>query len=250
MFRKLNAIEIAEGALLADIAVVFQLLVIYLPVGGDFLRMIIMLVFTIIVLRRGLYVGIMALGVALFMVGMVVGPQNLPIMVLQCCGGLFLGVTMKYRFRHIPLLLLGITGGALSFYAFLFIIWLFAGLPAANIAHGLQRLYQGLLFVAGLIASHVGLAHWWKQSLYPLASSLATLIFTYWWLAFYIALWLAFCPIVTIVYTVTNLYVRLLGYDVRPFPDGKINWLLHRLIRRLIKMRIRRRIMRRSGAKA
>ncbi len=33
---RLSAIEIAEGALLADIAVVFQLLSIYLPIGGGY----------------------------------------------------------------------------------------------------------------------------------------------------------------------------------------------------------------------
>ena len=34
MFRRLSAIEIAEGALLADIAVIFHLLTLYLPIGG------------------------------------------------------------------------------------------------------------------------------------------------------------------------------------------------------------------------
>src|SRR5205085_890588 len=48
MPRKLSAIEIAEGALLADIAVIFQLLSLYLPIGKSFLRILIPIVFTII----------------------------------------------------------------------------------------------------------------------------------------------------------------------------------------------------------
>ena len=74
MLRRLSAIEIAEGALLADICVIFQLLVTYLPVGGDFFRVLIFVVFAILVLRRGLYVGIMAMFVALFITGIVTGP--------------------------------------------------------------------------------------------------------------------------------------------------------------------------------
>ena len=77
MFRRLNAIEIAEGALLADIAVVFQLLLIYLPVGGGFFRILTFIIFAVLVLRRGLYVGILGMCVALFLVGVVTGPQYL-----------------------------------------------------------------------------------------------------------------------------------------------------------------------------
>lgn len=44
--RRLSAIEIAEGALLADIGVVFQLLIKYLPVGGAFLALLIQVAFS------------------------------------------------------------------------------------------------------------------------------------------------------------------------------------------------------------
>ena len=52
MFRRLTAIEIAEGALIADIAVVFQLLVHYLPIGGMYFTLLVPVVFTILLLRR------------------------------------------------------------------------------------------------------------------------------------------------------------------------------------------------------
>ena len=56
MFRNLKAIEIAEGALLADVAVILQLLITYLPLpaGHTVFRILIFVVYTILVLRRGL----------------------------------------------------------------------------------------------------------------------------------------------------------------------------------------------------
>ena len=50
----MSAIEIAEGALLADIAVLFQLAVIYLPVIDLLTRFEIPIVLAVLVLRRGL----------------------------------------------------------------------------------------------------------------------------------------------------------------------------------------------------
>src|SRR6266700_992440 len=51
MFRKLTAIEIAEGALLADIGSIFQLLAIYIPIGKTIFHILTPIVFAIIVLR-------------------------------------------------------------------------------------------------------------------------------------------------------------------------------------------------------
>ena len=56
MFRKLTAIEIAEGALLADIGIIFQLLAIYIPIGKGIFHVLTPIVFAIIVLRPGFYV--------------------------------------------------------------------------------------------------------------------------------------------------------------------------------------------------
>ena len=40
MQRKLSAVEIAEGALLADIAIIFQLIATYLPVGSQVFQLL------------------------------------------------------------------------------------------------------------------------------------------------------------------------------------------------------------------
>jgi hypothetical protein len=54
------------------------------------------------------------------------------------------------------------------------------------------------------------------------------------------------CPVVTAIYAVTNLFVRLLGYDVRPFPGGWLGKHLYRFQRRLVRVAVKRGILRRG----
>ncbi|GAC1354867.1 MAG: hypothetical protein NVS4B11_25100 [Ktedonobacteraceae bacterium] len=248
MFRKLSAIEIAEGALLADIAVVFQLLTLYLPVGGDFFRVLIFIVFAILVLRRGLYVGIMGMCVALFISAIVTGPQSVIFMVLEVMGGLFLGFTMKHRVSHFLLLLIGITCGALALYLVIFLTTFLFGLPFNSLVRGLHNAYNTTISLVAVLTASVGLGTWWQHTLYPLIMPLAAFGFKYWWALYYLALWVLLCPFVIAIYTVTNSLVRLLGYSVRPFPDGKIKRWLRRFSRSLLKAGIRRGILKRRGA--
>jgi len=170
MIRNLSAIEIAEGALLADIAVIFQLLTLYLPVGGVFFHIPAFIVFALLVLRRGLYVGIMGLCVALFITGVLTG-HALPIMFLSGAGGLFLGITMKLRLRHIPLLLLGITGGALTLYCLLFALALIIGPPLTTTVPAMHRAYDSVVSLMALIATNLGLGTWWRLNIQPISLS-------------------------------------------------------------------------------
>jgi len=250
VFRRLSAIEIAEGALLADIAVVLELLLVYLPVGGGFFRILTFVVFAVLVLRRGLYVGVMGMCVALFIVGVVIGPHYLVPMWIEGMAGLFLGITMKYRLGHIPLLLLGITCGALTAYFLIIFSFLIVGLPFTTIIRLLHQAYDTAIPLITLIATRVGLAVWWKQSIYPTVAAWAAWGFTYWWILFYLGLWAILCPIVTGIYAVTNLFVRLLGYDVRPFPDGKPGKVLYRIARRLVRIAVKRGVLKRRGDKS
>ncbi len=243
--RNLKPIEIAEGALLADIAVIFQLLTVYLPVGGNFFRLLTFPIFAILVLRRGLYAGIIGMCVAFFIVSIVIGPQNVALMFLECVGGLFLGVTMKHRLQHLPLLLLGITCGALTLYGLLILLLSLVGISIANLVHGFHQPYQIIIHIIDLMAPKIGLATIWKQSIYPEVVSLSKLALTYLWITLYLLLWIVLCPVVTAVYAVTNLFVRLLGYDVRPFPGGKIGRVVHWLTRRIVKIAVKRGIIKR-----
>ena len=249
MFRKLNAIEIAEGALLADIAVVFQLLTLYLPVGGDFFRVLIFIVFAVLVLRRGLYVGVMGMIVALFISAIVAGPQLVVFMLLEATGGLFLGFTMKHRLSHFLLLLIGITFGALALYIVTLLSTFLLGLPFNTLVRGLHNAYNGAMSLIGVLSASIGLGVWWQHTLVPLIASLAAFGFRYWWGFYYVALWVLLCPFVIVIYAVTNSLVRRLGYSVRPFPEGRMQKWRRRFSRSLLKRVVRRRrMLKRQGA--
>ena len=244
MPRKLSAIEIAEGALLADVAVIFQLLATYLPIAGDWLRLFTPIIFAILVLRRGFYVGMIGLCVAVFIVGIMTGhPAALALMIIECGAGLFLGLTMKHRLGNFAILFLGVTSSSIIVYGLIILLPLLLGIPFNSLILGLHKTYTAFVSVLGSIAPHVGLGDWWKHSAYPLISWLANLAFTYWLAFFYVATWVVLWPVVMAVHYITNLFVRLLGYDVRPFPGGRINKLLRWITRKLIKVGIRRGII-------
>ncbi len=247
MPRKLNALEIAEGALLSDIAVVFQLLVLYLPVGGDLFRLPIFIVFAVLVLRRGLYVGIMGMCVSFFIVGVVMGPAFIPTMFLEAAGGLFLGITMRHRLRHITLILIGISCGALALYCLTFITLFLGGLPITNIVRSLHYAYLTMVNIVNTVSASVGLGNWWRHTLYPPINVLAMWSLVYWWALLYAALWLVMLPVVPVVYAMTNVFARLLGYEVRAFPGLYVQRLIRRLSRPLVRRMVRQRRQRREG---
>src|SRR5947209_12436007 len=240
MLRKLSAIEMAEGALLADVAVVFQLLFIYLPIGGAFFSLLIPPLFTILVLRRGFYPAIMGVCVAIFVVGVITGFHSVFLTLLECGAGIFLGVTMRLRLHYIPLILIGTTGSAFFFLCTTLLTILLLGQPFLDILlQGLRNGYTGAFSVLGFITPQLGLGNWW-HSIYPTVRHLADLTLNYWLLLLYVGHWIVACPAVIIVYSITTFLVRLLGYDVRPFPDGRVNkliqWFMHLLVRIALKL--------------
>jgi hypothetical protein len=249
MVRNLKAIEIAEGALLADIAVVFHLLATYLPVGGGFFTSLIFVVFCVLVLRRGLYVGLMALCVSLFITAVLMGLSGTPFMFLEVVGGLFLGVTMQRRIHHIPLLLLAITCGSLSLYGLVLLLALLTGVPFTSFVHDLSISFQGLTSVAGAMSARVGLGSWWIHQVHPSVATFLAFLITYWWAAFYVLLWLSLCPIICAVYLMTNSLVRLLGYDVRPFPGNRTNKFLRRIRHRVTGLVRKQHIIKSLGSR-
>jgi hypothetical protein len=239
MLRKLSAIEMAEGALLADIAVVFQLLFIYLPIGGGFFALLIPPLFTVLVLRRGFYTGIMGVCVAVFITGVITGFHATSIMLLECGAGIFLGLTLKLRLHYIPLILLGATGSALFFFGGTLVSILLLGPVFLSILlQGFRDGYIVLFSVLGFLASQIGLGSWWHNA-YPVARHLADLTLTYWLILLYVSDWLFACPAVILVYYITTFLVRLLGYNVRPFPDGRLNKIIQWLIRLIIKIALK-----------
>ncbi|HET7638307.1 MAG TPA: DUF2232 domain-containing protein [Ktedonobacteraceae bacterium] len=234
MLRKLSAIELAEGALLADIAVVFQLLVKFLPVGGGFFALLVPPLFAILVLRRGFYAGVMSVCVALFIVGVTTGLGSLVLMLMEAGAGVFLGITMKYRLHYIPLIVLGTIGGTIAIVAQTLLSVLLIGQGYIDILVQSFRLtFQGIFSLLNFVTPQIGLGLWWQHS-YPGAQHLADQALTNWFLVLCILDLLFMCPVVIVIYYITTFLVRLLGYDVLPFPTGWLNRLLRWLTRLLI----------------
>lgn len=240
MLRNLTAIEIAEGALLADIAVIFQLISVYTPVGTSFFRMPIFIVFTVLVLRRGFYVGVMAACIAVFLVAVLVGATGVPFMCLVVAGGLFLGLTIRWRLPHVLLVLIGTTCGALAFYCVLLLFTVLAGQSPNDFIHWFVTTYHAALVIIGAVTLRLGLAGWWRHTLYPPVNLLFNFFVTYWLLALYVCCWLLMCPVVTAIYIATHSTVKLLGYNVRPLMGRKANKALRRVSHRFLKLKMRK----------
>lgn len=250
MFRNLHAIEIAEGALLADIAVAFQFLVVILPVGAGFFVFLNMVVFAILVLRRGLYVALMGMVTAICLLCILIGPHGATSLVTEGLAGLFLGLTMKYRLPHLLIILLGaLCGSAYLFVLVIGVAWL-TGVPFETYIRGMHRAYDMVLPIMALIAQRLWLGEFWQQHIYPLVAALAQWGFAHWMIMFYTLLFLFFTPALLIIYVVANSFVRLLGYEVRPLLEGRAGRQVHRVRRRVVTLILKRKARERRCSKA
>lgn len=211
-----------------------QLAAIYLPLVDLLIRFLIPIVLAVLVLRRGLIVGLMSCCVGCFLIAMLSGLSFLIPMLLTCGAGLFLGLAMRQRWGHLTTLLLGITSGTLAVYAVTVLFSLVSGVPLSSIARELDQTAQAFFTLAGFAAAWLGYGEWWRQAAYPALAPLAETALVYWWALFPAAIWLVLCPVVTLMYYTTNYSVRLLGYAVRPFPGG---W-LERWLARIARMTI------------
>ncbi len=227
MPRRLSAIEIAEGALLADLAVVCQLLAVYLPIGGSIFQIFIPTIFAVLVLRRSLYAGVVALCVALFLAGVTTGAGSLIPTLLPCGAGLFLGLTMKQRLPHWSIILLGVAGGAITLYGVVLLAMVLAGVSPALVVRQLQSAYRFVMSAVEAIAALAGLGEWWRGRAAPALDPLARQALTYWWASLLAACWLVAWPLVLVNYSISNSLLRLLGYDVRPFPGRRVERLIY-----------------------
>ena len=237
--RRLNALEIAEGALLADIAVVFQLFIRYLPVGGSVLALLVPVIFAVIVLRRGLYVGCMSLSVALFIICIVTGPGGVPFLLLECGAGLFLGATMRRRLGHTLTIGLGVLCGGVALWLVMLLLLSLLGGPHVFI-RAIQQTYVSLTPLLGLLFKLVGLGLFWQHTLLPVFNGFMQWGVQNWLFLLLLAAWGICVPLVVMVYLLVNILLRLLGYQVRPFPGYGLESLLYWLAFGLFRLVPRR----------
>jgi hypothetical protein len=188
------------------------------------------------VLRHGFYVGALSLSVAVFTIGIMSGPAAWPFMLLECGAGLFLGLTMKHRMGHFWIVILGTTSGALAFYVLLIAVNLLAGIPLSDFVRSLQTSTDQLISLVGAILTSVGLGHLWHLHLLPVVNAIVKIGFKYWVIGFYMLSWITVFPVVIVVYYVTNLFTRLLGYRVRPFASTIFEGPAYRILRTLTRL--------------
>lgn len=236
LFRRLTTIEIAEGALMADIAVVFHLMFKYLPFVGVYFALLVPVAFTILVLRRSFYAGVMAAVVTVFLAGIISGFTGSSLMVLECGSGLFLGLTMKHRLHYLPLILIGTTGSSIGILAStLWSIILLGPTFLGSLIFGIRQLFKTSFAVLNFITPQLGLGVAWHAH-YPGIKHFTDLLLVYWPITLYLGDWIVCFPLVIIVYYITTFLVRFLGYDVRPFPDGLLNQLLLGIVRLVLRI--------------
>ncbi|HEY0755099.1 MAG TPA: hypothetical protein VGD98_14165 [Ktedonobacteraceae bacterium] len=241
--RPLRAIEIAEGALLADIGVIFQWLIKFVPVGGVVLQALIPVIFAVVVLRRGFYVGCMSLCVALFVVCIVMGPGGAPFFLLESGAGLFLGLTMRHRLNQILTFIIGVIAGGAALWAVL-LFYAFVGGGATFLLRTLRLTYASTTRVASLVFTFVGLGSFWQNWLFPPLDRFVQWGFEHWLIYYYLLSCLTSIPLVLGVYFLVNFFLRVLGYQVRPFPGYRLEGGLHALVAGLFKLVPRRALTR------
>src|SRR5215469_16513810 len=103
-----DAMGLAEGGLLADVAIILELAAIYLPIVGTVLAIAVPTPFAILMLRRGARATLLAGAVAAFLILVLSGPHFAWRMGLEALAGLVLGGAMRARIRP-SIAFLGVT---------------------------------------------------------------------------------------------------------------------------------------------
>jgi hypothetical protein len=170
---------------------------------------------------------------------MITGFHLIFLMLLECGAGLFLGLTMKYRLHYFPLIITGTIGSAILIFAHTLVTMLLLGKTFIDtLIQGLRDSFVALFSLLGFLAPQVGLGDWWHHT-YPAARHLADLSLTYWLVLLFVSDLAFACLAVIVVYYMTTLLVRLLGYNVRSFPDGRLNKLIQWIIRINIRLALK-----------
>lgn len=154
---------------------------------------------------------------------------------LEAGAGIFLGLTMRHRVSHLVTFAIGVAGGGVALWGVLLFYSFLSGGPRSVILV-LHRGYATLAPILSLLFKLVGLGSLWQQRLFPLVDSFMQWGFQNWLLLFYLGACAVCIPLVLGVYFITNFFLRVLGYQVRPFPGYRLEGLLYTLVRLLFKL--------------
>ncbi len=243
----LPPLALAEGGLLLDVAIILDLVAIYLPVVGIVVMPAVPAPFALLMLRRGVRVTLLAAAVSAFLVTVIAGPHFGWRMGIQALVGAMIGwIMQRRRSPWIALMLCSLFITAAGVFATLGLI-VFTGLPVKDVVDELRNAMDAAMSLVASGAQLVGLEQLWLAVRPPLVALEA----------FSLRLWpaLLFCyllcfalPMVMLYLTVATGTARVLGNDVRPFPPRwalRLAWLL--MLPLAFIMSLPRRILHRGG---
>lgn len=243
----LPPLALAEGGLLLDVAVILDLVAIYLPLFGIVVMPAVPTPFALLMLRRGLRVTLLAAAVSAFLVTVIAGPHFGWRMALQALVGAMIGwIMQRRRSPWIALTLCSLFITAAGVFATLGLI-VFTGLPVKDVVDELRNAMDAAMSLVASGAQLVGLEQLWPMVRPPLVA-LETLGLRLWPLLLFAYLLCLALPMVTLYLTVATGTARVLGNDVRPFPPRwvlRLAWLL--MLPLALVLSLPRRIVRRGG---
>lgn len=225
-----DALSLAEGGLLADVAVILELVRIYLPLVGEVFALLVPMPFVLLTLRRGLRATVLAVVVGTLLVSMITGPHFGWRMGVSGIVGLALGFAIRARLRPALVVVVGSVITSLALYAFFWAtIWLTA-VPLSSLVQGGVNLIHAANSTAAFVLRHLGLGGFW-QRFSPLLFAIEGWMIAYWPLALYVIVLCGSIAAVVGYYLIANRLMRFFGYAVRPFPSPRVERLIGRLVR-------------------
>jgi uncharacterized protein YybS (DUF2232 family) len=215
-----DALALAEGGLLADVAVIVELVRIFLPYVGVALAPLVPVPFALLMLRRGFRATALSVMAASLLIGLMSGLHYGWRMALTGLVGLALGWAMQIRMRPALVMLLGTALTSLAAYIFFFAsVWVL-GLPVADLVQQMQNSSHTANSAAAQVCGALGLDSFWKQVSSPLLA-FETWMVHYWPLVLYLLLLCWSIAAVMLYYMVANRLIRWFGFEVRPFPSPR-----------------------------
>jgi len=239
-----DALSLAEGGLLADVALILELVRIFLPVAGVAFSLLVPMPFVLLMLRRGFKPTALAVVVGALLIGLITGPHYGWRMGTSGLVGLALGFAMRARLRPALIVILGSLLTSLALYAFFWAsLWLTA-VPLHDLVAGLENAIQAANSAAVFVTSRLGLGGVW-QHYSPALFAFEQWVIDYWPLVLYGVILGGSIGVVVVYYLIANSLMRLFGFEVRPFPSPRIERFVYKLLRLAGRLWERRRFWKR-----
>ena len=222
--RAIDAIGMAEGGLLTDVAIILDLAAIYVPLFGAVFDPAVPAPFAILYLRRGSRVTWLAIIVATFLMTVLTGPHFGWRLGLRGVVGLFLGWAMKRRWRTTPTLAMATLITTVTAFIAAFLVVVLTGLPLQDLASELRNALESVAWLASTASQIVGLHGDWLV-IRPALVIVGDFSLRYWPFMFFVYTACVALPSAILYYAVANAAARVLGHEVIAFPPRWVMWL-------------------------